>query len=514
MPPIQPTLLFNIPTTAPDDLFDTTTGIGQFLRPPTVVSKVYFDTFDWRLYTAGYILILCEQSLTLIEITTWQAICSLPWTRKKPPTFVETIPPSALREKLTSLLAMRSLIPMAQAIFKQQAVEIKNKYQKTTVRLLFEHIVREEGTEPFQNSASIQPLRGYQKNAQKVRNHLLRQGCIAIDHRVAITKLFQEFDCNPGDYSTKITLAITSNRPLLSTAVELFNSQLAVMRYNETGILEDIDTECLHDFRVALRRTRAGLSEIKGIFSTEKTIHFKEILKELANQTNHLRDLDVYLLKQEYYKSLLPQQLQKELGPLFTLLKKERQREKQKISRLLRSPTYASIVSQWQEFLDTVEDRQDDHGPKAQVPTREQARKYLFKRWRTALKKGRSITIQSEDEALHELRLCCKKLRYMVEFFASLFPQKKINALIRQLKRLQNNLGDFNDLCVQQQTLQEYLNTQMLDATSAVATAAAIGGLLAGLNREQQKVRKQFAKAFQGFDHYSTDKRINTLLAT
>ena len=40
-----------------------------------------------------------------------------------------------------------------------------------------------------------------------------------------------------------------------------------------------------------------------------------------------------------------------------------------------------------------------------------------------------------------------------MEFFSSLFSHKKMNILIEQLKKLQNKLGDLNDLCVQQEYL-------------------------------------------------------------
>ena len=46
---------------------------------------------------------------------------------------------------------------------------------------------------------------------------------------------------------------------------------LAVMRANEEGIKADWDTEFLHDYRTAVRRTRSALSQIPGIFPPEIT---------------------------------------------------------------------------------------------------------------------------------------------------------------------------------------------------------------------------------------------------
>ena len=41
---------------------------------------------------------------------------------------------------------------------------------------------------------------------------------------------------------------------------------LQTLRINEDGVRKDLDSEFLHDFRVAVRRTRSALSQIKGVF--------------------------------------------------------------------------------------------------------------------------------------------------------------------------------------------------------------------------------------------------------
>ncbi|MCQ4189841.1 CHAD domain-containing protein, partial [Methylocystis suflitae] len=48
-------------------------------------------------------------------------------------------------------------------------------------------------------------------------------------------------------------------------------------------------------------------------------------------------------------------------------------------------------------------------------------------------------------EQRHELRKELKKLRYAVEFFCSLYPEKRIDPFLKRLKKLQNVFGDLND---------------------------------------------------------------------
>jgi CHAD domain-containing protein len=67
------------------------------------------------------------------------------------------------------------------------------------------------------------------------------------------------------------------------------------------------------------------------------------------------------------------------------------------------------------------------------------------------------------------------------------------------LKKLQDNLGDFNDLCVQEEYL---LNiTQKLPAThqQKKKTLVAIGSLIGSLDRKRQTIKDAFAKTFTDF---------------
>ena len=61
------------------------------------------------------------------------------------------------------------------------------------------------------------------------------------------------------------------------------------------------------------------------------------------------------------------------------------------------------------------------------------------------MKEGEAIDDDSPARALHDLRITCKKLRYLLEFCQSLYPPKEIERLIKSLKTFQNVLGEFQD---------------------------------------------------------------------
>ena len=86
-----------------------------------------------------------------------------------------------------------------------------------------------------------------------------------------------------------------------------------------------------------------------------------------------------------------------------------------------------------------------------------------------------------------------------MEFFASLFPRKKVNTLIGQLKNMQDNLGDFNDLCVQQEYLLNISAELPAGQRQVKKTLVAIGSLIETLDHEKQSAKDAFAGTFTNF---------------
>ena len=73
---------------------------------------------------------------------------------------------------------------------------------------------------------------------------------------------------------------------------------------------------------------------------------------------------------------------------------------------------------------------------------------------------------------LHNLRIAIKKLRYGLEFFDGVLPEKRSSRAARDLKALQDALGYVNDLDVAKRTV-AMLSEQARDATSRAAILAA-----------------------------------------
>jgi CHAD domain-containing protein len=101
-----------------------------------------------------------------------------------------------------------------------------------------------------------------------------------------------------------------------------------------------------------------------------------------------------------------------------------------------------------------------------------------------------------------------------LEFFESLFPPKKVARLIRQLKALQDNLGEFNDLSVQQAYLLRIAEELPVSDTRSKRALVATGYLVETLARRQQVVKASFAKTFTDFTSPGNQKLYRQLFAT
>jgi CHAD domain-containing protein len=316
-----------------------------------------------------------------------------------------------------------------------------------------------------------------------------------------------------NESNSKIYGQLQPEWPLHKSAVSILRRLQDGMSENENGILEDIDPEFLHKFRVSVRRIRSALSQIKKVFPPAQTKKWKKKFKTLGCASNRLRDLDVFLLKKEEYKNLLPDR--RERDRLFSDLKAKREQEIHTFIHLLKSDFYIRLKENWKTFLQNQE-RDDAVSRKAERSTLMSARDILRHRMSLVLKKGGRINTVSPDEDLHALRIECKKLRYSIEFFSSLFSDKDMRDLITHLKTLQDHLGQHNDICIEQEELKKFLSTQSkkLSEEDLIRLSASVVGLIARLEEQKKTGRESFDLVFKEFTHPVNLKHFNRLFKT
>ncbi len=345
---------------------------------------------------------------------------------------------------------------------------------------------------------TIAPVRGYDRERMRVAGFLREECGLLPDAAGELAHALEPLGRAPGDYTSKFELTLDPAMPARDAARAIHLSLLATMLRNEEGTRRDLDSEFLHDFRVAIRRTRSALTQIREVYPALDVERFKEEFRWLFIETGPKRDLDVYLLKMEVYKEGLPEEIRADLDPLEEFLERKQKLAHDRLVAVLDSERYRRLVEEWRAFL-TEAPAGSLLARNAERPVREVASERIWRVYRRMVKRGRAIDDDTPAAALHDIRIRGKKLRYLLEFFRSLYPEEAIGRLVAELKRLQDNLGDFNDYRVQRQSLQRFAAEMAEEGSAPVRTHLAMGRLLAHLDAGQAAERSRFAKRFERF---------------
>jgi CHAD domain-containing protein len=263
---------------------------------------------------------------------------------------------------------------------------------------------------------------------------------------------------------------------------------------------------------VAVRRTRSALSQIKGVFPEAVVDDFKARFGWVGQITGPTRDMDVYLLGFGDYRDSLPADYRDHLEPMHRFLEAHRKAEQAALARELDSPRFRKILQDWREFLEAPVPEQPE-APNAARPIRELASRRILKMYKRVLNEGRAIDPETPPEHLHELRKSCKKLRYLIEFTANIYPKKPAKAVIKNLKTLLDNLGTFQDLEVQAGKLRGLARQMSEEGEVPVDTLLAMGMLVDGLLERQRHARAEFQDRFAGFDSDANRRAYQQLFA-
>ena len=497
---LEPILHTRLPDEYKPDQIDQLL-IGRFafrVDPPVTENWTFYDTHDWRLLGRSLVLRHVGQELILEQLSSGES-----WpgpAGHSAPEFVWDLPESLLRERLESIVKIRALRPLVSVNTISTVYRILNADEKTVARLVTTEVqAADDESEPILATyVSLRPVRGYPKYSRKLTRRLVRiPKTPSLLQDLYVTALDQAGQ-KPGSYSSKFDLKLKPKKRSDAATKQILRYLYKIMRANEAGIKADIDTEFLHDYRIAIRRTRSALSQIRDVFPADVTEHYKGSFRNLGQRTNALRDLDVYLLSEDEFEARLPEEMRPDIVPLFDYLRILREQTLEEVIASLSSAEYAQALQEWETFLNEPVPKKP-RTVNATLPIADLARMRIYKRYRRVIKDGNYILTHMQDDLLHALRIECKKLRYLMEFFASLFPIKKMARLIKQLKKLQDNLGEFNDLAVQQEYLMHMAEELPLDDPRSRKALVATGYLVENLGYEQKVVKENFAGTFTEF---------------
>jgi CHAD domain-containing protein len=214
------------------------------------------------------------------------------------------------------------------------------------------------------------------------------------------------------------------------------------------------DPEALHDFRVAVRRTRSGLKYSAGVLSPKKRKQFQAEFSQLQDVTGPARDYEVWIASLS------------EDDPLRLVLAGYYDAARSDAVEALDSRHTKQLLARWHTALAALSRGSDAVSSEETIGEVQ----------RRVMDAAANAGVEADATDLHRLRKRVKELRYLIE----LFVDSGQRPLRKPLKKLQDALGDVQDVAVQRAWLTEHadevgpidVRLKELDERDAVARAA------------------------------------------
>ena len=188
------------------------------------------------------------------------------------------------------------------------------------------------------------------------------------------------------------------------------------------------DPEYLHQLRVGVRRLRSALQAFRRALPKKPRKRLVKALREVTPPLGAARDWDVFTAW-----------LQSAATP-DAVLKQARSRRtaaRRRARRVLASRAWADALAQARRL----------RAEESSMPLKEFAAAAIARADARARKEARGIDWQDSAQR-HALRIRLKRLRYTCDFLAHGFAPRRVSAYLGDLRRLQEILGDLNDVRV------------------------------------------------------------------
>lgn len=261
----------------------------------------------------------------------------------------------------------------------------------------------------------------------------------------------------------------------------MITSCLTQVQVNVPGALLELDEEYLHQVRVGLRRLRVVLAILRRVHDDAEASALRDHVARLCVELGRAREWDVFVSQT---LASLCSRMPEHAGLRGVLRAGERKRRKlyaETVSTLA-AADFQRMLLRFGAWLES------NQWSEPGIPLKSFALRVLQKQHKRVLAQGAASG--KDPAALHSLRIACKKLRYTIEMFGSLFADGGSRSFVARLAALQDALGMLHDSAVANLLLRE------LDSGQRQATLTLIRDRI-----EQDYTERMagFGKAWQRF---------------
>ncbi|MEN8176851.1 MAG: CHAD domain-containing protein, partial [Pseudomonadota bacterium] len=243
---------------------------------PETQQRIYYDTFDWRLFAAGLVLWRQGQGrgARLVLASRINEDTELSAPMPKMVRFARGLQNQALRRRLQPVLEMRALMPVAEVTIQRRGYRLLNDDGKTVVRVAVDYPVVHTDQDALVSLAArfhLFGVRGYEDTLVEARSGLGDESFEAAPGADLLVEALRSIGREAGGYSSKLDIPLDPEMPADAATRRILDHLMSTLTANIEGTKADLDSEFLHDLRVAVRRTRSALSQVKQVFDAAFT---------------------------------------------------------------------------------------------------------------------------------------------------------------------------------------------------------------------------------------------------
>jgi CHAD domain-containing protein len=289
--------------------------------------------------------------------------------------------------------------------------------------------------------------------------------------------------------SSQLATSVNPRQTVEEAFEHILEVKLASVKEWEPIAIAGEDIEGVHQMRVGLRCMRSTVSVFRSAIPRKITRPLAKEMRWAARALDRARDIDVYIAENFPGKGSKYQQ------KMQSIAREHREEAYNRVRSIVQCKRYLTFYREIVDWLYTKAWREQLSEEERKVLRRKItpfACRVLEEHQGNVLEAGKEID-KMDNEALHRLRIECKKLRYATEFFAPLYGER-MKDFTRHLKALQDLLGTLHDTAVLPGLQKDLLNDTRSSKLKRLA-----GKLENKREKQSEEIKKNLLERWQAF---------------
>jgi CHAD domain-containing protein len=239
----------------------------------------------------------------------------------------------------------------------------------------------------------------------------------------------------------------------------LLRKHLLALQQEIDGVRLAQDIEYIHRMRVASRRLRSALPLFSGYFPPKKVRFWQKEIRGITQALGNARDTDVQIdLLNKILAEVDQERLRAGIRRLHLRLSQQRSKLQLKVVRSLEEMTVSGMIVEMSDYL-RPDPLLSDESLTFTSPLYRLARFSIQKCLDEFLSYEKIVLFPDRVSELHAMRIAAKKLRYVMETFAPLYPEG-LKPFLIAVRKAQETLGNIHDCDVWAQILPSFIENE------------------------------------------------------